>query len=88
MQHQIIVGSMLGDLSVERRGPTSNSRLQFKHSIKEWFYMEHLYTIMEEFCGTAPKLIHNLDRRSGRRTHTFSIMFKTLSLPCFNIYRE
>jgi hypothetical protein len=42
IQHEIIIGSMLGDLSAERKNPKSNTRLQFKQSIINKAYIEHL----------------------------------------------
>ena len=39
---EIITGSMLGDLSSERKSIKSNARLQFKQSIKNEVYINHL----------------------------------------------
>lgn len=49
---------MLGDLHAERIKPTSNTRLQFKQSIKNELYILHLYSIFKDYCNSAehPKL--------------------------------
>ena len=40
---EIIIGLILGDLFAEKIKPTSNTRLQFKQSIKNEVYIDHLY---------------------------------------------
>ena len=45
---------MLGDLTAEKPGINSNTRLQFKQSIKNRLYIEHLYSLFQEFCGSKP----------------------------------
>ena len=53
---EIIIGLMLGDLFAEKRNSKSNTRLQFKQSNKNKDYIDHLYTIFKEYCGSEPKL--------------------------------
>lgn len=50
--HDIILGSMLGDLSAEKPNKKCNTRLQFKQSIINKVYIEHLYDLFKNFCGT------------------------------------
>lgn len=79
---------MLGDLFAEKIKPTSNTRLQFKQSIKNKEYIEHLYFLFKEFCHSEPKVTPSIDKRPGKKELNISIRFWTSSLPCFNKFRE
>ena len=79
---------MLGDLTAEKPGINSNTRLQFKQSIKNKLYIEHLYSLFQEFCGSKPLILSNFDSRANKMKEYTAIKFQTLSLPCFNKYRE
>jgi hypothetical protein len=85
---EIIIGLMLGDLFAEKRNPNSNTRLQFKQSIKNKVYIDHLYSLFKEYCNTEPKVISSIDNRPGKKELNVSIKFWTQSLPCFNQFRE
>ena len=85
---EIIIGLMLGDLFAEKRNPNSNTRLQFKQSIKNKVYIDHLYSLFKEYCNTEPKVISSIDNRPGKKELNVSIKFWTPSLPCFNQFRE
>ena len=54
---------MLGDLTAEKPGVNSNTRLQFKQSLKNRLYIEHLYSLFQEFCGSKPLIMSNFDSR-------------------------
>lgn len=86
--HEIIIGLMLGDLSAEKLSYRHNTRLQFVQSFKNWVYIEHLYSLFNEFCGTEPRNYSWYDARPNKMKTYKSTKFKTLSLPCFNIYWE
>ena len=86
--NEIIIGSMLGDLTAEKPGVNSNTRLQFKQSLKNRLYIEHLYSLFQEFCGSKPLIMSNFDSRPNKMKEYKAIKFQTLSLPCFNKYRE
>ena len=81
---EIIIGLMLGDLFAEKRNPNSNTRLQFKQSIKNKVYIEHLYSIFKDYCNSEPKITTSIDQRPGKKDLNISIKFWTQSLPCFN----
>lgn len=86
--NEIIIGSMLGDLSAERKTLKNNTRLQFKQSIINKKYVEHLYCLFKDYCGTEPRVISRFDNRPNKMKEYSAINFKTLSLPCFNVYRS
>ena len=85
---EIITGSMLGDLSSERKSIKSNARLQFKQSIKNEVYINHLWSLFKEYCGSKPLTMSYFDKRVNKMKDYSSIKFQTLSLPCFNEFRE
>nr|YP_009710724.1 LAGLIDADG endonuclease type 2 [Amanita phalloides]QFZ98673.1 LAGLIDADG endonuclease type 2 [Amanita phalloides]WLF85178.1 hypothetical protein [Amanita phalloides] len=85
---EIIIGLMLGDLFAEKLKPNSNTRLQFKQSIKNKVYIDHLYSLFKEYCNLEPKITSSIDKRPGKKELNVSIKFWTLSLPCFNQFRE
>ena len=85
---EIIIGLMLGDLFAEKRNPNSNTRLQFKQSIKNKVYIEHLYSIFKDYCNSEPKITTSIDQRPGKKDLNISIKFWKQSLPCFNQFRE
>uniref|UniRef100_UPI0023F041F5 LAGLIDADG homing endonuclease n=1 Tax=Cyathus striatus TaxID=68777 RepID=UPI0023F041F5 len=85
---EILIGLMLGDLYAEKIKPTSNTRLQFKQSIKNEAYILHLYSIFKEYCNSGPKITTSIEKRSNKKGLNTSIKFWTSSLPCFNKFRE
>ena len=86
--NEVIIGSMLGDLTAEKPSLNSNTRLQFKQSLKNRLYIEHLYLLFQEFCGSKPLIMSKFDNRPNKMKEYSSIKIQTLSLPCFNKYRE
>jgi hypothetical protein len=72
---EIIIGLMLGDLFAEKRNSNSNTRLQFKQSIKNKIYIDHLYNLFKDFCGSKPKIITSLDKRPNKQTSYSAIKF-------------
>ena len=60
---EIIIGLLLGDLYAEKNKEKSNTRLQFKQSIKNKEYIDHLYLLFEKYCSTAPKINVSKDKR-------------------------
>jgi len=85
---EIIIGLMLGDLFAEKIKQNSNTRLQFKQSIKNKVYIDHLYSLFKEYCNSDPKVTSSIEKRPGKKELNVSIKFWTLSLPCFNKFRE
>lgn len=86
--HEIILGSMLGDLSAEKPNMNCNTRLQFKQSLINKDYIEYMYELFQEFCGSKPLVMSKFDSRPNKNKEYSAIKFQTLSLPCFNVYRE
>lgn len=85
---EIIIGLALGDLHIEKLSFKSNARLQFHQSNKNKEYINHLYNLFEEYCGSSPKVFSSFDSRINKNKVYSSIKFSTYSLPCFNKFRE
>ena len=60
---EIITGLILGDLYAERKNSNSNTRLQFKQSIVNKDYVNHLYSLFKDYCNSEPKSTISLDQR-------------------------
>jgi|SRR5690554_263344 len=85
---EVIVGSMLGDLSSERPNSKCNTRMQFKQSMINREYLLHLYSLFSDYCGSSPLSMSKFDSRPNKMKEYHAIKFQTLSLPCFNVYRD
>lgn len=72
---EIIIGLMLGDLFAEKIKQNSNTRLQFKQSIKNKVYIDHLYSLFKEYCNSEPKVTSSIEKRPGKKELNVSIKF-------------
>jgi hypothetical protein len=61
--NEIIIGSILGDLTAEKRNLNSNTRLQFKQSEKYKSYIDHLYDLFKDYTGSIPIGLSKFDKR-------------------------
>ncbi len=86
--NEIIIGCALGDLSIQKSYTNSDPRFQFSQSIKNKVYIDHLYSLFQEYCSAKPIIRTKFSQESNTGAKYASIGFKTLSLPCFNVYRE
>jgi len=85
---QALIGLFLGDLHGIKNKPNHNTRLSFDQSKeKHSEYLIFLYQIFKEFVGTTPK---STKRKPDKRTGKIydSLIFKTLSFPCFNEFMD
>jgi hypothetical protein len=83
--HEIIIGSSLGDLNIQKE--YTNARLRFEQGSLHEAYIMHLYELFKGYCSSAPK---KADRNPDSRTDKVytRISFNTYSLPCFNYYYD
>jgi hypothetical protein len=88
IQMDIIYGCLLGDLHAEKRNINGNTRLQFRYSSKYNDYINHLYSVFKDFTGSPPINLSYFDNRPNKMERYYSVKFQTLSLPCFNIFRN
>lgn len=90
IQKDIIVGTLLGDASIERNKPTHNARIRFDQSYPNHAsYLESIYAIFQNFTGTIgqPKIyVRKPDKRTGKIYKT--IAFKTRSIKSLNYFYD
>lgn len=55
IQNEILLGTLLGDSSLQTFSSGKSWRLRYLQSIKNKEYLYHLYSIFKDFCGTPPK---------------------------------
>ena len=79
-----MVGLLLGDLFIQSRGKSGNTRLFFEQGIIHKDYLYHLFDLFKPFCLTEPKeYIHKIRGKSH-----LSLAFKTLTFPCFKEFYD
>ena len=85
---QALVGILLGDGHIQKRSIKGNSRLMFTQSIKheEYFYL--VFNLFKDCCSNHYKpTIKSIVSNQTSNKYKF-LTFVTLSLPCFNYYRD
>jgi hypothetical protein len=82
-----LVGLLLGDLSIHRYSPTSNSCCCFGQGLVHKDYIFHLYDLFKNYCGTEPKINNRKPDFRTNKVYT-RVYFNTLRLPCFNEFYE
>lgn len=85
-QREVIVGSLLGDLSIRRAKITHNARLYVRQGLVNKEYLFFLYTIFSDLCKSEPKL--NTYHDKSRNKYYYSYGFNSISLPELNYYYE
>lgn len=86
LQIDVLVGTMLGDATIERAKINHSPRLRFEQSFPQHAaYLTNLYVIYMNLVGKHPTVItRKPDRRTGSIYST--IRFSTLAFPCFTYY--
>ena len=90
-QKSILVGLLLGDAHINKRSITGNSRLTYGQSAlraQHVSYFHFVFDIFKPLCSPtfSPKVKTWIDKKSKNTYKSSS--FATLSLPCFNYYKE
>jgi hypothetical protein len=90
VQKDILVGTILGDASLERNKPTHNTRVRFEQTFPAHaFYLTtlyiHLLNLSAMRAASHPFVRSRKgDKRTGKVYSTIS--FKTLMFPCLNMF--
>lgn len=84
LQQEVLVGTLLGDSSLERPKSHHNTRLRFEQSFPHHAsYLISLFGIFYNLTSTGPSLVlRKPDKRTGKVYP--ALAFKTMTLPCFN----
>jgi hypothetical protein len=88
VQKDVLVGTILGDASIERNKPTHNTRIRFEQTFPAHaHYLTTLYVHFLNLTGKCPIVTsRKADKRTGNIYSTIS--FKTLMFPCLNIFHD
>ena len=81
-EHDLIIGSLLGDASIRQR--ERNSCFRFTHSIKQSSYAEYKKNILKEFGLSEFREV----KRKIKDSFIRAIDFATKTHPVFNYYRK
>src|SRR4029078_6846321 len=76
---EVLSGSMIGDLYAERKNDNCNTRIQFHQSSINKLYIDHLFDLFKDYCGSKPILNTYFDSRPNKNKEYSSIKFATLS---------
>jgi hypothetical protein len=81
-QREIILGGLLGDMSLLKRHENSNIYLGIGQSLEHSEYVNWLYKELQNFVDTEPKTLTHYDKRTAK-TYSF-VRFATLAYEVFN----
>jgi len=89
--NEIIIGLLLGDGHIQSRQLNGNCRFMYgQSSLRENHlnYFNHIFDLFKPFISKEYKVKSRffIDKRYNKTY--YSILFATLTLPCFNKYRE
>lgn len=80
--HSILIGIMLGDGSIYKSSPTSNSRFEMSFGSDYSKFAESIGDLFKDFINTPVKSI----QIKGKDRNYINFRLKTISLPVFNYY--
>lgn len=56
LQHEILVGTLLGDATIPKQSGLRNHNVKFEQKIANADYVNHLYANFKDFVGTGPAI--------------------------------
>ena len=89
--NEIMIGLLLGDGHIQKRSINGNSRFIYGQSslrLHHLNYFNHVFELFKPYLSKDfnPKKRCFTDKRSNKKYS--SVQFATLSLPCFNYYKD
>ena len=89
--NEIMIGLLLGDGHIQKRSINGNSRFIYGQSslrLHHLNYFNHVFELFKPYLSKDfyPKKRSFTDKRSNKKYS--SVQFATLSLPCFNYYKD
>ena len=86
-QKDILVGTLLGDASMEVTTENQNSNIKWEQNISQESYVDHVYEIFYEWVGIPPT-IRNIKGGHNLAQPRQSLWFKTYRHCSLNFYKE
>lgn len=88
LQIDVLVGTMLGDASIERGKVNHSPRLRFEQTFPmHAAYLTNLYMIFINLVGKHPTVVTRIASARSGSVYS-SIRFSTLAFPCFTYYYD
>jgi len=84
--HQVLIGLLLSDGSIEKSSETSLARLSVMFGWLHIAYLFHLYNLFEPYTDSDIRIITTYNKRTN--TEHNQVAFKTVSLPIFLKYHK
>lgn len=85
IQREILIGTLLGDASMQAMKGDQQSNVKFEQKIGQLAYINHLYEIFEDWVGTPPT-IRNI--KGGGAKDRQSVWFRTYRHASFTFYKN
>ena len=83
-QKNLILGTLLGDGSIEKRW--KNPRLRIDHSVAQKKYVFWKYDILKSIATQEPHIINEIDKRSGKLSTRW--YFSTKAIPELDFFYQ
>ena len=84
IQKDILIGTLLGDASMQAMKGNQQSNVKFEQVIRQQAYINHLYEHFVDWVGTPPQ-IRNI--QGGGAADRQSVWFRTYKHPSFTYYK-
>ncbi|KXN93362.1 Intron-encoded DNA endonuclease aI5 alpha, partial [Leucoagaricus sp. SymC.cos] len=89
--NEIVIGLLLGDGHIQRRSLNGNSRFKYGQSSlrkHHYSYFNHVFDLFQPYLSEDFKIKERSFTDKRTKQKYCSVNFTTLSLPCFNLYRN
>lgn len=84
--HQVLIGLLLSDGSLEKSSKTSLARLSVMFGSLHISYILHIYNLFEPYTDSMVNLITTFNKKT--KINYLQVSFKTVSLPVLLIYHN
>lgn len=85
IQKDILVGTLLGDASMQAMKGDQKSNVKFEQVIRQQAYINHLYEHFVDWVGTPPQI---REIKGGGAADRQSVWFRTYRHPSFSYYKN
>lgn len=91
IQKDIVIGGLLGDASITKSSPTSNARMRFAQSEKQWDYLMWKYEHLRQFVKTPPRSDRQKrgfckGKKNARRMAYFNTISHSVFADIYNLF--
>jgi hypothetical protein len=80
IQHQVLIGGLLGDSCLEMGNKSKNARLKIERQLLDKNYLEWQYSIFKNLCSAGIKEYNRFDKRYNKYYNSCYFKTKTSEL--------